>query len=57
MVARGPESRDVEIVHLHTEGECGYTAPELRNSFHTISLFIGGNIRKMVGDTVVNTSF
>ncbi|WP_445735433.1 acetyl-CoA hydrolase/transferase family protein [Mariniflexile sp.] len=52
MVARGPELRGVNIVHLHTEGECGYVAPELRESFHTSAFFIGGNIRKMVGDTV-----
>ncbi|OYX28115.1 MAG: 4-hydroxybutyrate CoA-transferase [Flavobacteriales bacterium 32-35-8] len=51
MVARAPELRGVKIVHLHTEGECGYTAPELRDSFHTSAFFIGGNIRKMIGDT------
>ncbi|MBP8792680.1 MAG: acetyl-CoA hydrolase/transferase family protein [Lutibacter sp.] len=52
MVARAPELRGVEICHLHTEGACGYTAPELRESFHTSAFFIGGNVRKMVGDTV-----
>jgi acyl-CoA hydrolase len=51
MVARAPELRGVELVHLHTEGECGYTAPELRESFHTNAFFIGGNIRKMIGNT------
>ncbi len=51
MVDRAPELKGVEIVHLHTEGECGYTAPELRESFHTNAFFIGGNIRKMIGDT------
>jgi acyl-CoA hydrolase len=51
MVERAPELRDVEIVHLHTEGECGYTAPELRESFKTNAFFIGGNIRKRIGDT------
>ncbi|ALJ06788.1 4-hydroxybutyrate CoA-transferase [Pseudalgibacter alginicilyticus] len=51
MVARGPELKGVEVVHLHTEGECGYVAPELRESFHTKAFFIGGNIRKMIGDT------
>ncbi len=25
MVARASELKGVEIVHLHTEGECGYT--------------------------------
>ena len=49
MVARAPELRDVEIVHLHTEGECGYVAEELKDSFHTNAFFIGGNVRKMVG--------
>lgn len=51
MVNRGHELRGVEICHLHTEGECGYTRPEFRDSFHTNAFFIGGNIRKMVGDT------
>jgi acyl-CoA hydrolase len=51
MVARAPELKGVEIVHIHTEGECGYTAPELRESFYTNAFFIGGNIRKMVGVT------
>ncbi|PKQ43662.1 acetyl-CoA hydrolase/transferase family protein [Confluentibacter flavum] len=51
MVARASELRGVKIVHLHTEGECGYIAPELRDSFHTSAFFIGGNIRKMIGDT------
>ncbi|SFS47240.1 acetyl-CoA hydrolase/transferase family protein [Lutibacter maritimus] len=51
MVNRAPELKGVEIVHLHTEGACGYTAPELRESFHTNAFFIGGNIRKMIGDT------
>jgi acyl-CoA hydrolase len=51
MVERAPELRGVKIVHLHTEGECGYTAPEVRDSFHTSAFFIGGNIRKMIGDT------
>ncbi|MGB5665771.1 MAG: acetyl-CoA hydrolase/transferase C-terminal domain-containing protein [Maribacter sp.] len=52
MVQRAPHLKNVEVVHLHTEGECGYAAPELRDSFHTNAFFIGGNIRKMVGDTV-----
>ena len=51
MVKRGPELKGVEIVHLHTEGECGYTKIELKDSFHTNAFFIGGNIRKMIGIT------
>ena len=52
MVARAPELKNVEIVHLHTEGESGYASPDLRESFHTKAFFIGGNVRKMVGNTV-----
>ena len=51
MVARAPELRGVNVVHLHTEGECGYVAPELNDSFSTSAFFIGGNIRKMIGIT------
>ena len=51
MVARASELKGVKVVHLHTEGACGYIAPELRESFHTSAFFIGGNIRKMIGDT------
>ena len=51
MVDRGPELRGVEVVHLHTEGECGYTSLDLKDSFHTNAFFIGGNIRKMIGVT------
>lgn len=51
MVAHAPALKNVEIVHLHTEGEAGYTALELKDSFHTKAFFIGGNIRKMIGIT------
>ncbi len=46
MVDRAPELRNVEIVHLHTEGEARYTLPEYKNSFFTNALFVGANTRK-----------
>ena len=51
MVARAPELKGVRVMHLHTEGECGYTDPQLRESFRTDVFFIGGNIRGRIGDT------
>ena len=45
---RAPELRDVEIVHLHTEGPAPYAAPEMRNSFHVNALFVAGNVRQAV---------
>ncbi len=45
MTARSGELKDVEIIHLHTEGDAPYSAPELRDSFHVNALFIGSNVR------------
>jgi acyl-CoA hydrolase len=48
LTARAPELRDVDIVHLHTEGEAPYTAPEYAGTFHTNAMFIGSNVRAAV---------
>lgn len=45
MTARAPELKNVEICQLHTEGKAPYANPELRDSFHVNSLFIGHNVR------------
>lgn len=45
MTARHEELRNVEICQLHTEGEAPYANPELRDSFHVNSFFIGKNVR------------
>ena len=39
------ELRNVEVCHLHLEGETPYANPDLRNSFHVNSFFIGHNVR------------
>ncbi|MCZ2133642.1 MAG: 4-hydroxybutyrate CoA-transferase [Bacteroidetes bacterium] len=38
--------KNVEIVHLHTEGDAPYTKPEYADSFRVNALFIGANTRK-----------
>jgi len=43
--ARASELKNVEICHLHTEGEAPYANPDLRDSFHVNSFFIGKNVR------------
>lgn len=45
MTARHEELRNVEVCQLHTEGEAPYANPELRDSFHVNSFFIGKNVR------------
>lgn len=48
LAQRAPDLQDVELVHLHTEGEAPCAAPELAQSFRTNALFLGANIRDAV---------
>jgi len=45
MTERHEELRDVEVCHLHLEGETPYADPKYKDSFHVNSLFIGHNVR------------
>ena len=42
---RASELKNVEVCHLHTEGPAPYANPELAESFHVNSFFIGRNVR------------
>ncbi len=48
LVARAPELRDVEIVHVLAFGKAPHLAPELKDSFRHRALFIGENARAAV---------
>ena len=48
MTARGAELRNVEIVHIHTEGEAPYAAVGMQESFKVNCLFVGANMREAV---------
>lgn len=48
LMRRHAELRDVEIVHLHTEGPAAYTLPEMASCFRHNALFIGANVRPAV---------
>lgn len=45
LTERTSELKNVEICHLHTEGDAPYANPELKDSFHVNSFFIGKNVR------------
>ena len=45
MTARHEELKQVEVCQLHTEGQAPYANPELSDSFHVNSFFIGKNVR------------
>ncbi|MBN2733011.1 MAG: acetyl-CoA hydrolase/transferase family protein [Balneolaceae bacterium] len=48
MTNRAPELEDIEVVHLHTEGDAPYAKPEYSDTFKTNALFVGANVRKSV---------
>ncbi len=48
MVATPKHIRDVEIVHMHTNGPAPYAAPEMAGRFRHNALFIGPNVRQAV---------
>lgn len=48
LASRAPELRDVELVHLHTEGPAPYV--EAGESFRTRALFVGANVRAAVAE-------
>ena len=45
MSARHEELRDVEVCHLHIEGDAPYADPKYKDSFHVNSFFLGENVR------------
>ena len=50
MVRRAPELRNVEIVHLHTEGDAPYAKPEYAENFRVNAFFVGANVRKALAE-------
>ncbi len=45
LTERHEELKDVEICHLHLEGETPYADPKYKDSFHVNSFFLGKNVR------------
>lgn len=50
MTDRWKELKNVEIIHLHTEGAAPYSKPEYEGHFFTNALFVGSNVRKAVNE-------
>ncbi len=47
---RADELSEVDIIHLHTEGEAPYATPQYDDTFHTSALFVGSNVRSAVNN-------
>jgi len=50
MTNRAPELENIEVIHLHTEGDAPYVKPEYSDTFSTNALFVGANVRKAVNE-------
>jgi acyl-CoA hydrolase len=48
LIARAPELRNVEIVHMKTLGDADYTKAEYEGIFRHRGLFLGDNVREAV---------
>lgn len=48
LVAHSARLKNVEMVHIHTEGQALYADPAYRGTFSTNCCFVGGNLRKAV---------
>lgn len=53
LTARKDELRDVEVTHMHTEGDAPYARPEFAASFRVNAFFVSGNIRPYIEHTNV----
>lgn len=48
LCSRGDDLQDVELVHIHTEGDAPYVSPEFSQAFHHNACFVGANVRAAV---------
>ncbi len=45
LISESERLKDVELMHLHTEGPAKYAAPQFNQSFKITNLFVGSNMR------------
>lgn len=48
LLKRASELKNVEIMHLHTNGDVSYARPEYRGHFKVCNFFVGPNIRPYI---------
>jgi 4-hydroxybutyrate CoA-transferase len=48
LVRQADRLRDIELIHLHTEGQALHADPSLAAHFRVTNLFVGGNVRPLV---------
>ncbi|KAM3957985.1 succinyl-CoA:acetate/propanoyl-CoA:succinate CoA transferase [Aphomia sociella] len=49
-VGKASSLKNIKVVHMHTEKEAPYVAPECKDIFRSVSLFMAANVRKSVAE-------
>ncbi|XP_050554053.1 4-hydroxybutyrate coenzyme A transferase [Spodoptera frugiperda] len=49
-VGKSGGMKGIKVVHMHTEKEAQYVAPECQDIFRSVSLFMAANVRKSVAE-------
>ncbi|XP_061379988.1 4-hydroxybutyrate coenzyme A transferase [Danaus plexippus] len=49
-VGKAGSLRDIKVVHMHTERDAPYVAPECKDIFRSVSLFMAANVRQSVAE-------
>lgn len=50
MVRRGPELKEVKVIHLLTAGTAEYVSLEMENHFRHVAFFAGANVRTAINE-------
>ncbi len=50
MVRRGPQLRNVKVIHLLTAGSADYAKPEMAGHFRHVAFFAGANVRRAINE-------
>lgn len=50
MVRRGPQLREVKVIHLLTAGSAAYARPEMAGHFRHVAFFAGANVRDALNE-------
>ncbi len=50
MVQRGPELKNIKVIHLLTAGNADYVRADMRESFRHVAFFAGANVRSAINE-------
>lgn len=48
LIEESARLENVELIHLHTEGDAAYALPKYKKNFRVVNLFVGANVRSLI---------